>query len=116
MSAPTAAALARVDAAIPPDAEVIASIGVVGRFAARAEVYPFGIPFRGGETVPVGREPVYFVFVDRANGVGVKPKVTEDAIRDLRARGARTVAWDNEVVALMWTPPPDTHYIRFADT
>lgn len=53
VSAPTAATLARVSARIPGSAEVIASQGVMGRFAGRADIQalfgPSALPVRGGE-------------------------------------------------------------------
>jgi len=54
-----AAVLTQVAASVPADAEVIASQGIVGRFAQRESVYDFR---SGGETFPVDRKLVVFVF------------------------------------------------------
>jgi uncharacterized membrane protein len=54
-----AAVLTQVAASVPPDAEVIVSEGIVGRFAQRESVYAFGA---GGQTFPVDRRLVVFVF------------------------------------------------------
>ncbi len=116
VSGTTAGELARVEHEVPPAAEAVVSIGVIGRFAARSQLYPYGIPFSNGEVIPVGRQPVYFVLVDQPGFLtGRQTAATDAAVRQLRALGARTIDSENHVVALVWVPPPGVTHIRLVD-
>jgi hypothetical protein len=116
VSAPTAAEVARVHGQMPPDAEAVVSIGVIGRFGARPYVYPYGYAFPGGQAVPIRSRSIYFVFI-RAPGVqSASPQATDRAVQQLEGLGARTVVDANGVVALRWTPPPHVAEILVPDT
>jgi uncharacterized membrane protein len=124
----TAAALDRAEARIPPGAEVVASAGVVGRFAQREQVYPFPFQFHpvttpGPLTYPVEEPKVAFVFVTKGRGNAVfvlvhggrtnVPSVyTAAAIAYVtNTLHARTVASGRGVRVLLWTPPPGTSHV-----
>ena len=97
------AALARVDAAVPADAEVIASWGVAGRFAARPDVHGYG----ADRSLPVDRSLVVFVFAPGQGMFGARPAVTRQAIAYVRSRlGGTVLAHSGGVVALAWKPAP----------
>ena len=65
VSAPVAAELARAQARVPENSEVVVSQGVIGRFGGHREVYPFLDSFVNGQTIPVDSDSVVFVFVPR---------------------------------------------------
>jgi hypothetical protein len=103
---PTAAAvLARTQPAIPPGAEVIASQGIVGRFAERASVHAFET---GGQAFPIEARTVVFILTAR-QGVGDAFSGSTSAMRfvqtHLRAVQVRAGAG---VYVFDWTPPPNT--------
>lgn len=112
---PTAIELTRVEQMVPSSAEAVVSIGVIGRFAARSELYPYGIPFPGGQIIPVGGRPVYFVFVDGPGTLSGTAKATDAAIHQLQSMGARVIARADQVVALVWTPPSGVTRLRLVD-
>jgi uncharacterized membrane protein len=104
---PVAAELAHVEAAVPSDAEVIVSFGVMGRFAQRSSIYAFE---RADQTVPVNRRVVVFVLA---------PKLPNDdplTQHDITAAagfvsdrlGARTLGSGSGVDAFVWSPPRGT--------
>ncbi len=104
-SAPAAAVLSRALAATPPDAEVIASNGFIGRFAARPSVYALEAPVGGG-TVPVTASVVEFVLSYR-QGLETTPLAnTRAAIDQIEHRlGARQVIDSAGIHVLVWHPP-----------
>jgi hypothetical protein len=107
---PAAAELARVDAAVPNGAEVIASWGVVGRFAVREHVYAYGPLSR---SFPVDRHTVAFVLAP-GQGVFEVPRATalKAVTRARRLPGARLLAASHGVYAIVWRPPPGTTRVR----
>jgi hypothetical protein len=116
VSAPTAAAVASVRGQIPPTAEGVVSIGVIGRFAERPYLYPYGYTFPGGQSVPIHTRTVYFVFT-RVTGVqSASVEVTDRAVQQLVQLGARIIVDSNELVALVWNPPSQVKELQLADT
>jgi uncharacterized membrane protein len=101
-----AAQLARLDSEIPPRAEVIASWGVVGRFAVRSDVYAYGPLSR---TFPVSRPDVVFVLSPGEGIYEVTPSTARAAVRFVeRQLGAKVVVARDDVYGLEWRPPPGT--------
>ena len=109
VSKPTATELARVQRTMPLSAEAIVSINVIGRFAARRDLYTYGIPFPGGEIVPVNNQTVYFVFV---LGPEVPPESISAVVRKIEAQGARLIDDANGVIELIWNPPRGMTHTR----
>jgi Predicted membrane protein (DUF2079) len=105
--AATAATLARVAARIPVSAEVIASQGVIGRFAGRADIQviygPGSEPLRGGET--------WFVIAPSAGIETLSPAGSLGLIASLARLHATLVTHANGVWAFRWRPPPGRHRI-----
>ena len=87
-----AAVLARSEPAIAPDAEVIASQGIVGGFAERASVHEFA---SGGQTFPVEAHTVVFVLsahqgvADAFAGSGTAIGFVRTQLHAVEVRGAR---------------------------
>jgi hypothetical protein len=105
VNAPTAAELAKVYRLVPAKAEAVVSVGVIGRFAARRYLYPYGYGFAGGQAVPIRTRTVVFVF---AHGAGIQSApvaASDQAVHLLRRLGARTIADSHDVVAMEWSPP-----------
>ena len=106
VSAPTAATLARIEAAIPASAEVIASQGVVGEFAERADVEPLRtpgtIPVRGGET---------WLVIAPAQGIEIQSTASAVALIGELAGPlhATLVTHAHGVWAFRWRPPQGVH-------
>jgi uncharacterized membrane protein len=113
VDSPAAAQLASSQAKIPPDAEVIASQGVVGRFADRDDVYPFPFQYHpvgtSQTTFPVKSSLVVFVLTP-TQGIGEAPAAdTRNAIGYVERRlGARVIDARADVYVLAWSPPPHT--------
>ncbi|HUI04055.1 MAG TPA: DUF2079 domain-containing protein [Acidimicrobiales bacterium] len=101
---PAAAALARAQALIPAGAEVIASQGVVGRFAERDALYA---KLTAGATLPVVRPEVVFV-LSATQGVCDGPAYGDAAaIGFVRHRlHATALVARAGVSVLAWSPPP----------
>lgn len=107
VDAPAAAVLARVDTIIPGNAEVIASIGVMGRFAQRDSVYGFE---SGHERFPVDRRLVVFVLTSQGGPDDALPYHEGDeavAFVEDRLHG-RLIGTGSGVRALVWSAPPGT--------
>jgi hypothetical protein len=105
--AATAATLAAVAARIPASAEVIASQGIIGRFAGRTDIQviygPGTEPVRGGET--------WFVIAPSAGIETLSPAGSLALIASLARLHATLVTHANGVWAFRWRPPPGTHEI-----
>jgi hypothetical protein len=98
-------ALAEARVLVPRNAEVVASNGVVGRFAGRARIYmPLNFPFR----LPVGSQPVYFVLSTR-QGVAYDSLDTDGLLAQVSGLGAQLIMYDADIWLFRWDPPPDTH-------
>jgi len=103
---PAAAALARAQAIIPADAEVIASQGVVGRFAQRDALYP---TLTADATLPVVRPRVVFV-LSATQGIYDGPAYGDTAAigfvrHDLHATALVARAG---IYVFAWSPPAAT--------
>jgi uncharacterized membrane protein len=98
-----AAALAQADAAIPHDAEVIASYGIMGRFAERRFIFTLAAapqPFQ------VRAQTVYFVITPYLGDEPLNPLDAEADIRFISTHlGARTLTNSNGIAVLEWAPP-----------
>jgi hypothetical protein len=107
--------LARAEAGIPADAEVIASQGVIGRFANRVAIYPFLDLDDGGQIIPVSADTVEFVLstagIEYATTAG-----TLTAVSYLEHHGARLVSQGDGVYVLVWHPRPGTHRLTLPAT
>lgn len=95
--------LAAVDRALGPDDQVIASFGIVGRFAGRKDVRRFLTP----DTVPVRARRVVFVFSPTIGNMPFGQYQNEAAARVL-ALGAWPIVQTQDVKAYAWTPPDGT--------
>ena len=106
VSARTAVTLASIEVRIPASAEVIASQGVIGRFADRADVY--GLAEDGAEPIHGGQ--TWFVI---APSQGIEEQSTASAMALVGELAgplhATLVTHANGVWALRWTPPPGVH-------
>ena len=115
VNAATAHDLSVVLARTPPDAEVIASQGVIGRFGARASLYPYLNGFADGQTIPVDRRDVVFVFVPHQGIEAATPAQTAAAVDVVRTSlHATQILSTPNVTAFRWTPPPGVTSVHFA--
>ena len=103
VSSPTAATLARIEVRVPASAEVIASAGVMGRFAGRADVEGL---FKPGPLGLSGAE-TWFVIAPLA---GVESQTTASAMALVEELAgplhATLITQANGVWAFRWRPPP----------
>jgi hypothetical protein len=119
VDAPAAAQLAQVERSIPGGAEVVASNGVVGRFAERDEVYVLWYSSQNGQltvtaSVPVRRPVVVFVFAPH-QGVAELPGADQVAITYVRDHlHARVLVSGSGITAFAWSPPPGTTQVTLA--
>jgi hypothetical protein len=91
-------------AATPPDAQVIASVGIMGRFCSRQSCW-FNYP-NGAR--PVQRHDVVFVF-SAPDDATTTPAGTAMAVAYVRDQlHARTLVDGDGVTAFLWHPPPGT--------
>jgi len=112
---PTAAALARVEPGIPAGDEVVASQGVVGRFANRLYVYPFLDLGGNGQVIPLHGVPVTIVLTDQGIEYTTPADITS-AVTYLQSLGARRLPAGQGVVALRWRPPAGAKYLTVPPT
>ena len=109
VDAATAAALRTVLPLVPPDAEVVASQGVIGRFAERRSVYPY---LAAPQAFPVTEPEVYFVVVPDQGIESVPPASALAAVSTLTSRDRARVVLDRSgVFVVAWHPPPGVHAI-----
>lgn len=101
--AATAATLARVQARIPPSAEVIASQGVIGRFYSLPDLKAIW----GPGTIPIDARQTWWIVVPIT---GVEKETTGNALALIAELAgplhATLVAHANGVWAFRWQPPP----------
>jgi hypothetical protein len=107
--------LRRALAMTPPDAEVIVTIGVMGRFSGRKSVF-FFTPNR---TVPVESHTVVFVFdpINENTIPHVAPiddTAASNYVRDVLH--AQVLVDSSGITAFRWTPPPGTAQLTFPPT
>jgi hypothetical protein len=108
VSAPAAATLAAVLNRIPASAEVIASQGIVGRFAGRRDVQamfaPGTMPLRGGDT--------WFVIAPKQGIEAMQLAAASALIQELAGPlHASLVVHANGVWAFQWRSPPGLHRV-----
>jgi hypothetical protein len=107
VDASTAAALSRLGPRIPAGAEVVSTGAVIGRFGERDSVYGFLTP---GETVPVTRREVVFLFTPDEILDGALPSAAAVAAADFveHRLHARVLGSSAGVDAFAWSPPRGT--------
>jgi hypothetical protein len=95
---------------IPPDAEVIASQGVIGRFSDRNVVFAF--PGNRNEDYPVERHEIYFI-VAPFQGLEIVPvNETLDLLGNLAGPvGAKLVLHGHGIWVFKWDAPESAHTI-----
>jgi uncharacterized membrane protein len=98
-----AAALSKAEAAIPHDAEVIATYGVIGRFAERKYILTLAT---APQSFQVSAATVYFVITPRLGVELLNPLDAYPDIRFIRADlRARTLTDSDGIYVLEWKPP-----------
>lgn len=101
-----AADLAAVDRELRSEDQVVASFGIVGRFAGREHVRMFFVP----GPVPVEAARVVFVFSWTIGNVPTAA-AQEAAAEAVRALGVTPIVDTADVKAFVWSPPPGTEQI-----
>jgi Predicted membrane protein (DUF2079) len=105
ISAPAAVTLARVETEIPESAEVIASQGVLGRFADRLDVHAL----YGPGPLPVVSRQVWLVVVPFQGLEAMLPSASLQLVAELAGPlHAQLIARANGVWAFRWTPAAGT--------
>jgi hypothetical protein len=99
-------ALTSVDRALGPDDQVVASFGIVGRFAGRREIEALLNP----TNVPLRAHRVVFVF---SPTIGNMPTAgyQEQAAARVQALGGQAIVETRDVQAYAWTPPAGTRSV-----
>jgi hypothetical protein len=111
ISSPTASALSRTEAMIPAGMEVIASQGVIGRFADRRLVFPFLDISDAGQNIPVWGKTVAIVLTPDGLEYATLGG-TATAVDWLRAEGAHQITSAHGVYAFfLQIKPGETHLI-----
>ncbi len=112
ISAGQAESLSSIERRIAPGDEVVASQGVVGRFADRAEVYDLTA---GNDHIPMRSSTVWFIVVPNA---GIETQSVNGALGTLGALGwlgATLVSHDAGIWAFRWHPPRGLRALNFPD-
>jgi hypothetical protein len=104
-----------VEPGIPAGDEVVASQGVVGRFANRLYVYPFLDLGGNGQVIPLHGVPVTIVLTDQGIEYTTPADITS-AVTYLQSLGARRLPAGQGVVALRWRPPAGAKYLTVPPT
>ncbi len=109
VGADQAAALGRALAATPADAEVIASVPIIGRFGQRPYLYTLvDTAVHTTAPVPVHADSVVVVIAGADAPELLPPSIAGQLQDDLVARGGQVVVDAAGVVAIVWHPPPGT--------
>ncbi len=88
------------------DDEVVASNGVVGRFAERAWIYSYLGTEAGGKTVPIRAKTVVFVLAPNQGIETAPPVKTVASIHYVKFQlRARPIASSEGIYAFVWHPP-----------
>lgn len=96
---------------IPPDAEVVASQGVIGRFAARENVHLFWSP------IPIDSKSIYFI-VSPYEGIDVSSPA-EELARIVYLKDhlhAHLIAYRSGIWTFRWTPPRHVRIVSIPET
>jgi hypothetical protein len=108
VSPAAAGELSAVQTRIPPDAEVIASQGVIGRFAAGHKAFSYWA-YTKPETYPVTATPVVFILAPVEGTAEGIPSETRRAIQYVgRSLGAKVLARGDGIWVYSWVPEPGT--------
>jgi uncharacterized membrane protein len=107
--------LNRALAMTPASAEVVVTLGVMGRFSGRRSAF-FFLPHR---TIPIESPTVVFVFdpLNEHSTPGVQPQddiAASDFVRN--SLHARVLVNSNGITAYRWNPPPGTNRVTFPVT
>jgi uncharacterized membrane protein len=109
VDASTAAVLRQALPEVPASAEVIASQGVIGRFADRTYVYPF---VAAPQRFPVHAREVVFVITPVQGIESVSPTAARAAVASVTGMAGTTVLEHrNGVTVVAWRPPPGMEQI-----
>jgi uncharacterized membrane protein len=106
-----AAALAQALQATPASAEVIASQGLVGRFAQRDHVYPYVWTFGAGQTTrtyPINSHLVVFIISAQEGTFLIPRKEASAAVAYVEKAGAKPALFRGGISVLRWVPPRGT--------
>lgn len=106
-----AATLAQALQRTPASAEVIASQGIVGRFAERAHVYPYVWTFGAGQstrTYPINSHLVVFVISAQEGTFLIPRKEASAAVAYVEEVGATPELFRDGIEVLRWVPPRGT--------
>ena len=109
----TAATLQQTLTTIPTGDEVVASQGIMGRFAFRQWIYK--LDHGPSSTFPVHGRTVWFIFTpdvgfETESGVSAEAQIGQL----LKRQGARLVTDANGVYVIRWRPPARTTTIKFS--
>jgi hypothetical protein len=119
VDASAATQLTKVEREVPANAEVIASNGIVGRFAERDSAYVLGYSprtaqFQETTTIPIQRSVVVFILSPN-QGVGEQPGQERKAISFvLHYLHARVLVERAGIYAFEWTPPTGTTHVTLS--
>ncbi|WP_040338418.1 DUF2079 domain-containing protein [Candidatus Blastococcus massiliensis] len=108
--ASAAAGLDAVEEQLRPDDQVVASFGLVGRFAGREEVRRFLVQ----STVPIAADRVVFVFSPTVGNMPT-PAEQEAAGERVLELGATQIVDTPDVQAFVWYPPEGTTEISLPE-
>ncbi len=111
VSSPAAQVLTRARSQIPDNAEVISSLGVIGRFSERRWVY--SMLYNGG-TFPVRTDPVFFV-IAASQGIELQSSANARASIGYLADDlhAHLMLHDHGIWIFRWQPPEGTSKVSF---
>ncbi len=113
ITGPAVPALRQVSKMVGAGAEVVASQGIAGDFAARASIYPLLIG--PGMTVPVQERHIWVIFAARAGVEPVRPTPTDGDILSLFQQPDARLRFDRAgVFAFEVTPPAGSQWFSFA--
>jgi hypothetical protein len=103
VSASQGAAIGQAASLIPADAQVIASMPVLGHFSGRRWADALVSP---GQSFPIESHTVYFVIAPTAGIISMTPAQSEEAITTAERLGALPVLVQHGVTVLRWHPGP----------
>ncbi len=106
VSATQAAGLASAQHVIPPDAELVISMPVMGHFSGRQWVWPVVTP---GQRYPIRTRTVDILIAPSAGNITMPPTLSKEAITDVERLGATEVFRRDGVTVLRWHPIRSEH-------
>ncbi len=108
--------LSRVLAQTTPGSEVVASQGVVGRFANHKWVIPYISAFANGQTIALNRSQTDFILAVNQGIESATPSETEFAIKFLERNGAQLRSYAHGIAFLIYTRKPHQLSITIPNT